>query len=156
MLLAEPELKDGAQWYGPVSIPDKQLGWDQEQKDTKAGTYYTQKVEGFIPGNEITNHINLRNLAFHQLCIVAKLRSSGFYIVLGNDVAGLKLIANTTTGTGAFETPGHKILIGGEGIDAAQIIESFSLDVQIVRPNFIFDFDDSEIIDSDDEQILYG
>src|SRR4051812_44916971 len=77
MLAAEPTLKAGATWYGPVNVPDSHVGWDEEMQQGKPGHWYKEKVEGLMPGMDRNSHINLQNHAFHQFVIVGKARSGG-------------------------------------------------------------------------------
>jgi hypothetical protein len=125
-LAGEPVLKADATWYGPVTVNEKQTGWKGEQQKAKAGLWYKQNVEGFIVGNSANNHINLGNMAPQQYCIVAKLRAGGFYLVLGNEEAGLDFDHATTSGIGSTGIPGTAIAFAGESIHKAFILPFFS------------------------------
>ncbi len=126
LLNSEPILQAGKTWYGPVTVPDRRLGWEEDLKRVKAGLYYSGKVEGFMPGMDIANHINLQNLAYNQVCIVGRVRSGGFFLILGNDVAGLDLDVNTTSGYSLDGIPGSKLMFTGESINRALILPSFA------------------------------
>lgn len=126
MLVAEPTLKVNTTWYGPVNVPDSQLGWDEDLQQGKAGHWYKEKVYGFIPGMDAASHINLENLAYHQLVVVGKVRAGGNYYVIGSDISGLDLTLNTSTGQGAMGTPGTKLTLSGESISKACLLTGFA------------------------------
>lgn len=125
MAFAEPVLKTDKTWYGPVSVPDNQLGWEEDSQQSKAGIFYKQKVSGIITGLDADTHINLQNMAYHQFCIVGKARSSGNHYIIGNNESGLDLAISSTTGLGADGTPATKFSFSGESIDRALILKSF-------------------------------
>lgn len=124
----EPPLKTGAQWFAAL-VPDRSRGWNETQETSTAGTYYKETVEGFLPGNDWENHITLANMAGQQFCIIAKLRSSSKYIILGNQIRGLQLDQAATSGTGAMDTPGTKISFKIDAAYKAPLLDSFSLDI---------------------------
>jgi len=126
LLIGEPVLQPGKFWYGPVKVTDKQLGWEEDQQRSKAGIFYKQKIAGFIPGLNANSHINLHNHAYHQFCIVAKIRAGGYFIVLGNEETGMDLDANSTSGTGAMEAPGSRFSFTTESINKALILPAFT------------------------------
>ncbi len=125
MLLSEPALKAGKNWYGPVNIVNKELGYIQVQTKTAAGPLWKRKVTGFLQGNDSASHINMSNLAYHQLCIVAKLRAGGFFIIIGNNEAGLSLVNEFDTGNGQMDTPGSKLSFVDEAKHSAMVLPSF-------------------------------
>lgn len=125
MLTGQPTLKNGAMWFGPINIPTHKVGWRQTLDKTKPGTSYKHLVEGFIAGLDSNTQINLDNHAHYEICIVAKLRSGGHYIVLGNMETGCRLDDDTNTGTGPVETPGTKMQFNWESIDKAPTLPAF-------------------------------
>lgn len=125
-LINEPILKAGTSWYGPVNVPDEQTGWREKDADNKAGTYYKEEVTGFIPGAETKNHINLGNLAHHRFCVVGKLRAGSFYLIIGNEFAGLRLSHESGSGKGSMDTPGTAITFTGDFDHKAQVLSDFS------------------------------
>jgi hypothetical protein len=125
LLSSEPALHAGKVWYGPVTVPESKTGWDEDLQRTKPGISYKEKVEGFVAGMSARSHINLANLAHHQVCIVGKVRSGGFYIVLGDDVAGLDLDVNASNGVGSVGMPGTKLAFTGEFKNKALILQNF-------------------------------
>jgi len=128
MLVGSPILKANKTWYGPVNIPDNKRGWKETQDRNKPGIWFKQQVTGFVPGNSHEVHINIQNLMHHQHVVVGKLRQSGMYIVLGNDICGLLLDHETGSGDGANETPGTKISFQGESICKALLMPTFEID----------------------------
>lgn len=125
-LATEPVLKAGKAWFGPVNVVDRQLGLSEPQTFTAAGPLWKRKVIGFIQGSDIESHINLGNLPFHQVCIVAKVRAGGFFIILGNNNAGLKLTTDYGTGEGQFDMPGTKIAFADECMHRSLVLPSFN------------------------------
>jgi hypothetical protein len=126
LLNSEPVLQAGKTWYGPITVPESKTGWKEDPQRTKPGISYKQRVEGFNPGLSANNHINLENLIHHQVCIVGKVRSGGFYIILGNDQAGLDIDHNETSGIGSAGMPGTELVFTGEFKNKALILPSFT------------------------------
>lgn len=126
ILLGAPTLKADTTWYGPVNVPDGQLGWDENMQQGKPGPWYKQKVFGFIPGFDAESHINLQNLAYHQLVVVGKVRAGGNFFIIGNGEAGLEFVSDLSTGQGAAGTPGTRLTLVGESIDKALILPAFA------------------------------
>lgn len=120
--LSEPSLKPGKNWYGPVKVPDSQLGWQQKSQKSKPGKYYIQKVEGFLPGNDTNSYINLGNLSHHQFCIKGKLRTNGMYVLIGTLDSALDMDEDYDTGAGAKDTPGTRITFTGETIHKSTVM----------------------------------
>jgi hypothetical protein len=127
-LISEPELKPGSVWSGPVRVDDRQTGWEQKMAVSKAGPYFKNVVQGAIDGNSITSHINLGNLINHEFIIIGKVRSGGFYIVLGNEEGGLQFSFDTISGNGAMDAAGSKLAFAGDSINNAPVLEEFSFD----------------------------
>jgi hypothetical protein len=125
-LNGEPALLAGKVWYGPVKVPESKTGWEEDLTRSKPGISYKEKVEGFQAGLSAGSHLNLENLVHHQVCIVGKVRSGGFYIVLGNDVAGLDLDVIATSGVGSVGMPGSKLAFTGEFKNKALILSTFN------------------------------
>lgn len=129
-----PRLKDGASWYGPVNIPTYEVGYEEPDAVSPAGIYYKQKLVGNMPGANSAAHINIRNLSQKQLCVVAKLRAGGFYIVLGNDEFGMILNSQFSTTVGVKDTPGTKLMLTLDSINKAMVLPSFYDDNSIPPP----------------------
>lgn len=102
---AEPTLKDGATWHGPVRVPDSQLVFDEVEKTTAAGRYFEIELSGKHPGDERTSRANLQNMGYHRYVIVAKQRSGGFYLLIGSPQSPLKLLQKYTSDKGGNGTP---------------------------------------------------
>lgn len=135
----EPQLKTGFSWFGPIDIPDTEVGYEEASTKNIAGNYFKRKVTGFIPGNDIDAHINIQNTFNHQVCIVGKVRSGNFYLVLGNNINGLDFEASFTTGIGKVNTPGTKFIFSDESICRAIALATFSKDAGgvYIPPNAI-------------------
>lgn len=125
-LVAEPTLHAGSTWYGPVTVPDHELGWDEDMQAGKPGHWYKEKVYGFMPGINAASHINLQNLAYHKVVVVGKVRAGGNYYIIGNQYSALDFTFNSTTGGGAMGVPGTRITLTGEGIENACLLPSFA------------------------------
>lgn len=127
----EPIIKDGTSWYGPVTVPDKKLGWQENQKMSKAGLYYENKVEGVMPGIDANAHANLGNMAYQQFIIVGKLRAGGHLVILGNPLSGLSFTNSTYSGQGANEVGGNTISFTGESIYKSLMLPAFTASSQL-------------------------
>lgn len=126
-LLSEPVLVADATWFGPVLVPDRMVGWKETQERARAGIYFKEKVEGFIPGNDPAQHINLQNSIYHQFCIIGMLRNGDGYRIIGSDQSGLDLDHETSSGIGQPDTPGSKLVFTGEQVYKALVLSGFSL-----------------------------
>ena len=119
-------LKDDSFWHGPVAVPDGRRGFSETQEKNKAGLFYKTKVYGIHPGHGRPNHINLENLAWHQFVIVAKVRSSGAFLVFGNNEVGLDFDHEFKTEDGGNKgTANTTFTFTGESIAKALILPSF-------------------------------
>lgn len=124
----EPVLKEGKAWFGPVTVPDDQLGFEEIAARIKAGTYYKQKVYGFYPGDDSVSRINLENLPYYEMVIIGKLRAGGMWIILGTDQLGLQFDADFKSGPGAIATAGHDMAFTIESPFKGLILPSFDGD----------------------------
>lgn len=136
----EPTLKQGASWF-PVQVPDKSRGWNEVKDTTAAGPLYKETLEGFLPGNDPDNHITISNMDGLQFCVIAKLRSSSKYIILGNNVRGMQLDHAAGSGTGSMDTPGTKLTFKQEAAYKAPLLDAFSLDLDRTAPTLTHIFE---------------
>lgn len=125
-LITEPNLKAGTTWYGPINVPNNELGLDQQSAKSVAGTFFKQKVSLQIPGFDTYTYTNIDNTLQHEMCVVALLRSGGFFVVLGNNAAGLDIDISETTGIGGANLPVSKLTLSTESLNRALILPSFS------------------------------
>ena len=102
-----------------------------ESRNPAAVNKYLGEVIGLMPGANSTAHINIGNLAQKQLCIVAKLRAGGFYIVIGDDEFGMRLSTQFSTGVGWKDTPGTKLTLTLDSNHKALPLTSFMGDPSI-------------------------
>ena len=144
-----PRLKPGASWYGPVNIPTYEVGYEEQDNMSAAGIYYKQKLVGNMPGANSAAHINIRNLSQKQLCVVAKLRAGGFYIVMGTDEFGMILNTQFSTTVGVKDTPGTKIMLTLDSINKAMVLPSF-YDDNSIPPSI-----GTVIVDATGDTIIY-
>lgn len=127
-LTGEPVLKPGATWYGPIDLPDSLTGFTETTARTKGGIYFKTKGVAAIPGSNSDVHINLGNIAYHQLCVVAKLRSGGFWVVYGNDRKGMDVDIEAATGEGAKSVHLNKLSFTYECPNRSPVLPSFQGD----------------------------
>ena len=125
-LLAEPVLKTGKVWRGPVPVPDAQLGFTETQENAAAGPYYKQQLQAQHPGDVPAHRVNLDNMAYGQYLVVAKLRSGGFYVLLGSLDSPLNFDHDFSTGPGSNDDAKTKIAFTGESIYRAPVIPNFA------------------------------
>lgn len=147
---AQPTLKEGAVWYGPVRVPDSQLGFDENEKQAGAGRYYEIEVNGFHPGDERGSRSNLQNMGNHKYVIVAKQRSGGFYLLIGNQHSPLDFV-HSFGSKGGLATPGSKFEFKGELRHKCPSLDSFDGDDSLPPVNNTSTMNDSEIIHFTDE-----
>jgi hypothetical protein len=127
-----PTLKINTNWYGPVNIPTYEVGYEEPDAISASGIYYKQKLVGLIPGANSTANINLRNLSQKQLCVVAKLRSGGFYIIMGTNEFGMILSTQFSTTIGVKDTPSTKFFLTLDSLNKAMVLPAFFDDNSIV------------------------
>ncbi len=152
-LNGEPALVDGASWYGPVLVPDSQLGFDEQLNVSSAGIYYKQSVSGFYPGDSGTGRINLENMPYYQFLIVGKMRASGLYLLIGDNDNGADFSQEYMSGVGADDTPGTKFSFINNSIKKALILDSFEgADVTPVIPGSVVT---PPVIGGNDEEIIF-
>lgn len=99
-LTAEPTLKVGASWYGPIKVANQQLGYKEAQQKTAAGNFYKIQVDGIYPGDGRSSRANLSNMPYHQFVLVGKQRAGGMFILLGSPDSGFDFNQEFNTGRG--------------------------------------------------------
>ena len=125
-LLAEPVLKAGKQWLGPVPIPDRQLGYAETQENASAGPSYKIKIAGNHYGDVPQSRVNLDNISYGRYLVMAKQRSGGFYILLGSMDSPLFFDHDFSAGqNGANDTTFSKIAFSGQAINRALVVPVF-------------------------------
>lgn len=125
---AAPTLVEGASWYGPVTVPDDQLGFEEISARGKAGPYYKQKVYGFYPGDDSVSRIKMENLPYYEVVVVGKLRAGGMWLILGTDQLGMQFDADFKSGPGAIATAAHDFAFTIESPWKALILPEFNGD----------------------------
>jgi hypothetical protein len=124
-LVSEPILFGGKNWYGPVKVPNDQLGFEEPQEILKAGSIYKQKIFGFYPGENADTRIYTENMAYHEYVIVARVRAGGHFIVLGEKEFGLKFEHDFKTGLGYTATAGSAFSFAMDTTEKAKILLDF-------------------------------
>src|SRR6185312_1952554 len=126
VLKTEIVLKAGKAWRGPVPVPDAQLGFTESAKTGNSGPYYQIKVGCSYPGDIPAARENIENMAYSQYMIVGKLRTTGFFVVIGNPEAVADFSGNfdsgNTNGNGALNTISFDI----EQVNKALVLPSFN------------------------------
>ena len=125
-LASEPALLAGKSWFGPLEITPDFVGYEEVSAVAAAGHCYKRKVTFLEAGLAAVNFINISNLIDYEFCIVGLVRSGAFYIVVGNDHAGLKLDLNASTGEGPLGKATSKLVLADENKDRAIVLPSFS------------------------------
>lgn len=82
-LSAQPVLKAGKSWRGPIRVPDGTLGYAETQANDTGGTFFRQKIDATAIGDGADQRINLENMALDQFIVVGKLRATGEFLVFG-------------------------------------------------------------------------
>ena len=126
VLATEPPLLAGKNWLGEIQVANELIGYEEISTLTTAGNFYKRKVSFSENGLSSTNHLNIGNLMGYELCVVGLVRSGNFFVVIGNDKAGLKIESNESTGNGPLGMPSTKIVLSDESIDKAIVLPSFS------------------------------
>jgi hypothetical protein len=125
-LLAEPVLKATKTWFGPVPIPDRQLGYTETQENTAAGPSYKLKIAGNHYGDAPQSRVNIENITYGKYLVVGKQRAGGFYLLFGTTDSPLNFDNEFTAGqNGANDTAFTKIAFTGSSINKALVIPSF-------------------------------
>jgi hypothetical protein len=124
-LINEPLLIGGASWFGPVKVPDTQLGFVEEEQKTSAGIYYKQKVSGVYPGDSGPSRINLENMPYYEFVVVGKMRAGGLYLIIGNKDYGLDFLQTYKSGEGVKQNAGSEFSFGGDSLTKALLLTSF-------------------------------
>jgi hypothetical protein len=135
-LASEPTLKTGKAWYGPVRVPDDQLGFEEPVQRNAIGILYKQKVSGFYPGDDQWSRINLENMPYYEYVIIGRVRAGGFFLVLGNDKKGMQFDADFSIGNGAIGTAGAKFAFSQMSMNKGLLMLSFSESPNIAPPGF--------------------
>lgn len=124
-LKTEPTLVEGASWFGPIKIPNNQLGFQETLAISAAGNYYKHKVNGFYPGDSGNSRVNLENMPYHEWIIVGKQRAGGLYLILGDKERGLDFTTDYTTGPGPKKAAGTDFIFQTESLNRGLILPTF-------------------------------
>lgn len=119
-------LKSGKFWRGPVPVPDKQLGLKETKKAGKSGPYHEIKVSAMYPGELAAGRVNLENMCWQQFLIVAQLRASQAYVLIGNEDAGMEFGFDYDSGSAAGNAVITKLEWSIEQPYRAQVLTTFN------------------------------
>lgn len=133
-LKTEPTLIEGASWFGPIKIPNNQLGFQETLASNAGGIFYKQKVTGFYPGDSGTSRINLENMPYHEWIVVGKQRAGGLFLILGNPERGLDFTTDYATGPGAKKVAGAEFIFQREALEKGLILPAF-LGENVIPPD---------------------
>jgi len=126
VLKTEIVLKAGKAWRGPVPVPDAQLGFTETLKTSNSGPYYEIKVGCAYAGDIPAARVNIDNMGYSQYMIVGQLRSTGFFVVIGNNEVGADFTGNfdsgNTNSNGALNTISFAI----DQVNKALVLPSFN------------------------------
>jgi len=124
-LIAAPTLFNGINWNGPIKTPNNSLSYKESLKNSNAGIFYEQILDANQIGSNRTNRVYLENLAHYQFVIVGKVRAGGYYVVIGNKNAGMKLVTVEDIGAGQFKTNKTDLIFTLKSQHKALVIPSF-------------------------------
>ena len=127
-LIAEPSLKDGKKWFGPIAVPRNKLGYTEVLKRTSAGHYYELKLEGIHIGDSPVSRVNLENMPYHRYLVIGKIRAGGYYHLIGSNDSPCLFNPEFKGGLGPGETAQTNFQFATEHISKAYILPSFSED----------------------------
>lgn len=133
-LLSEPTLKSGKSWFGPIKVPNSTVGFKEEFKTSAAGLFYEIKVDAFQFGDSRVNRPLLENMVYHKYVLVGKLRSGGFWILIGNQQAGLSFGNIFNSGVGAGNVVSNDLSFYQKAKNKALILPSFNNSNSIPAP----------------------
>lgn len=123
---AQPTLVGGRQWYGPLNVPEASLGYTETLNTAKQGTTWKLAVEGIHPGESTASRVNMENMPYHRYAVVAKLRTGGMWILVGDKETGLDFSAKFTTGKGSKNVAETTFVFNGESPSNAIELPSFT------------------------------
>lgn len=124
---AEPTLLPGCTWFGPVTVPKNLVGFTENSVQGKAGRSWKTKLLVSVAGSNMNVDVNLDNIIHHQLCAVGKLRSGGYWKLIGGKKYGLTVDVETDSGIGnkAFM---NKLTLTMDSRFRGPVLETFSGD----------------------------
>jgi hypothetical protein len=153
-LFTEPTLLAGKNWIGPIVLPDTQKGYEEKPTDSTAGIFYKRKITALIPGFGQSMHHQTQNMVHQSFCVIAKLRTTNAYIVVGNKQFGLSFTSEFASGNNAADAATIKIQFFDDCKNKAAILNTFSLDVQPTFPSNGLITEDGFFITDESNNIL--
>lgn len=132
-LSAEPTLKVGASWKGPIRIANQQLGYKEQQQRSPAGISFRIQIDGMYPGDGRASRVNLSNMAYHQYVIVGKQRAGGMFVFVGAPDSGLDFNHEFNTGRGTT-TALTDFIFSGDSLFKPQILPTFGSQASTPMP----------------------
>lgn len=154
-LSAEPVLKAGKTWYGPVPVPDRQLGYTETQQNATAGINFTTKIAGTHFGDAPQSRVTIENISYGKYLVIGKQRAGGFYVLFGTLDSPLNFDHEFTAGqNGSNDTALTKIAFTGSILNRGLVVPSFLGDPsQLIYPGG--GSGGGGIIDTNQTEIIY-
>lgn len=121
-LKAEPTISGS--WFGPVQVPNDQLGFEETPKRDSAGLYWQHKITGFYPGDNAASRINIENLHFYELVVVGKMRAGGMFLLTGTPDHGLQFDAAYSSD--GKKAAGNNFTLTANLLNKAFVLPSFA------------------------------
>jgi hypothetical protein len=121
-------------WYGPVLVPNDQLGYEETPKRDSAGLYWQHKIAGFHPGDSPASRINIENMHYYEFVVIGKLRAGGMYVVIGDNNHGLQFDA--TYSSDGHKSAGNNFTLTANLLNKAFVLPSFSGTNIILPPGY--------------------
>lgn len=125
-LVAEPQLKPGKAWFGPIDVPRNKLGYTETAKRTKAGPYWEIKVDGTYIGESQLSRIQIGNMLYHRYLVVGQVRAGGYFLLFGSPDCWLDFTPEVRSGNGPDDTTMVPLSFSTESVANAFILPSFT------------------------------
>jgi len=113
-------------WFGPVQVPNDQLGFEETPKRDSAGLYWQHKITGFHVGDNAASRINIENMHFYEFIVVGKMRAGGMYLLIGTPDHGLQFDAAYSSD--GKKAAGNNFTFTANLLNKAFVLPAFSLD----------------------------
>jgi len=121
-LSAEPTISGS--WFGPVQVPNDQLGYEETPKRDAAGLYWQHKISGFHPGDNPSSRINIENMHFYEFVVVGKMRAGGMHLLIGSKEHGLQFDAAYSSD--GKKAAGNNFTLTANLLNKALVLPSFA------------------------------
>jgi len=133
-LTAEPTLKVGAAWHGPIIVNRRSIGYRETPEPDAAGITFRHQVEGPYYGHSRTARVLLANMLRYRFVVIGKLRAGGCFVLLGGPEYWLEFAYNFNTGS-EQDTGQYNLRFAADCAEPAYVLPSFSGVPSLPQPN---------------------